>query len=91
MKTKLNPLQVFDRIETELAYLLKKWNENTTVSNNQHSVEEWLMYVEDYLNEAKHILSREARQTANPKALDNCRKMAAMLVVCMQQHGVNYR
>ena len=48
--------EVYKLIDGERAYQQHKWNE-TTSSKGHHSVEEWFMYIEDYVNEAKHILS----------------------------------
>jgi hypothetical protein len=43
------------------------------------------MYIEDYITEAKHILSRENVQSAYPKAMSIMRKVAAMTVCAMEQ------
>lgn len=83
--------EVYKAIDSERDYQDLRWNEDTTVSKNIHTLEDWYMYIEDYLNEAKHILSREARQDANPKALDIMRKVSAMAVCAMEAHGVNQR
>lgn len=83
--------QVYEAINSERDYQDSRWNENTTASKGQHSPEEWYVYIEDYINEAKHILSRENVQSAYPKAMDIMRKVASMTVAAMEQHGVNYR
>ena len=44
------------------------------------------MFIEDYVNEAKHILSRESKQVADSKGMDIMRKVAAMAVCAMEQH-----
>lgn len=84
-------LEVYQAIDSERKYQDQKWNEQTTTSKNIHSLEEWIMYVEDYLNEAKHTLSRMARQDADPLVKNTIRKATAMLVCCMEQHGVKNR
>jgi hypothetical protein len=83
--------EVYKAIDSERNYQNSRWNEDTTTSENIHTLEDWYMYIEDYVNEAKHILSREARQTANPKALDIMRKVSAMAVCAMEAHGVKQR
>lgn len=83
--------EIYKAIDSERDYQDKRWNENTTASKGKHSPEEWLMYMEDYINEAKHILSRESVQNGYPKAMDIMRKVAAMAVCAMEQHGVNNR
>jgi hypothetical protein len=82
---------IYVAIDSERDYQDSRWNENTTASKGQHSPEEWYMYMEDYINEAKHILSREPVQSAYPKAMDIMRKVASMAVCAMEQHGVANR
>lgn len=82
---------VYKAIDSERDYQNSRWNENTTTSKNKHTFEDWIMYIEDYLAEAKHILSREARQIADPKASDIMRKVAAMAVCSLEEHGVKQR
>lgn len=76
---------VYKLIDGEREYQDKRWNRETTVSEGEHTPEAWLIYMEDYLNEAKHIISREATQTANPKAMEIIRKVTAMGVAAMEQ------
>jgi hypothetical protein len=83
--------QVYKAIDTEREYQNMMWNESTTASKGQHSPEEWYMYMEDYINQAKHILSRENVQSSYPKAMDIMRKVASMAVCAMEQHGVKER
>jgi hypothetical protein len=49
------------------------------------------MYVEDYVSEAKHILSREPIQAARQKAIHIMRKVTALGVAAMEQHGAPRR
>jgi len=77
---------VYKLIDGERDYQNKRWNRETTVSEGYHqSPEEWIMYMEDYLAEAKHILSREPTQFANPQAMEIIRKVTAMGVSAMEQ------
>lgn len=82
---------VYSAIDSERDYQDSRWNESTTASKGQHSPEEWYMYMEDYINEAKHILSRENVQSAYPKAMNIMRKVASMAVCAMEQHGTEKR
>lgn len=82
---------VYAAIDTERDYQSKKWTPETTTSNGQHSFEEWFMYIEDYVNEAKHILSREKKKDADEKAAHIMRKVAALAVAAMEQLGVPLR
>jgi hypothetical protein len=79
--------EVYALIDGEREYQNSRWNENTTTSKNKHALEEWMIYIEDYLAEAKHIISREARQTSDPKVQAIFRKVASMLVCAMEEHG----
>lgn len=82
---------VYYCIDTERDYQDLLWNVTTTTTKGMHSVAEWLVYIEDYLNEAKHLLSRGAEQDIASRALDNMRKIAAMAVACMEQNGCSIR
>jgi hypothetical protein len=77
---------VYRLIDGERDYQDKKWNPSTTTSDGIHSVEEWLVYIEDYVNEAKHILARESKDVADIRAMNIMRKVAAMAVCAMEQH-----
>lgn len=83
--------KVYEAIDTEREYQNERWNSETTSSGGVHSPEEWFMYIEDYVNEAKHILSRENVQTGHPKSMEIMRKVAGMSVCAMEQLGVKNR
>jgi hypothetical protein len=78
---------VYALIDGERAYQDRRWNDDTTESGGVHSFEEWFTYIEDYVSEAKHILSREPIQTARPKAAAIMRKVAGMAVCAMEHNG----
>jgi hypothetical protein len=82
---------VYAALDSERAYQDTRWNESTTTSEGKHSLEEWIVYMEDYSAEAKHLLSRMSTQEAYPKALEIIRKVTAMGVACMEQHGAPRR
>ena len=88
---KMSRKVVYKAIDSERNYQDSRWNEETTSSGGQHSPEEWFMYIEDYVNEAKHILSRKNVNEAYPKAMDIMRKVAGMAVAAMEQNGTNNR
>lgn len=83
--------EVYATINGERDYQDSRWNAETTTSAGQHTFEEWIVYIEDYLAEAKHILSREPAQTAQPKVAHIMRKVTTMGVACMEQHGAPRR
>ncbi len=53
-----------------------------------HSVEEFIVYMDSYLSEAKHQISREP---GNQSALDTLRKVVCLGIACFEQHGVPQR
>lgn len=77
--------EVYKLIDGEREYQNSKWNAETTASNGIHSPEEWFMYIEDYVNEAKHCLSRKSVKDGYPEAMNIMRKVAAMAVCAMEQ------
>lgn len=90
-RLKTTRLEVYAALNDERCYQDSLWNEMTTTSKGQHTFEEWIVYMEDYLAEAKHILSREVAQTAQPKVAHIMRKVTALGVHCMEQHGAPWR
>lgn len=83
--------EVYSVIDSERTYQDSKWNSETTYTGGLHSLEEWFMYIEDYVNEAKHILSRESINDSKTRCTDIMRKVAGMAVCAMEQHGADYR
>jgi len=83
---KLTRQHVYELIDGEREYQDKRWTIETG-ARVVHSPEEWLVYIEDYVNEAKHIMSREAYGICEPKAMSIMRKIAAMAVCAMEQNG----
>ena len=78
---------VYEAVDTERDYQDSRWNASTTTSRGIHSQTEWLAYIEDYLREAQHILARTARQEARERVNHIMRKIAAMAVSAMEEHG----
>lgn len=79
--------EVYEAIDSERDYQDLRWE------HHNHSPEEWLMYIEDYINEAKHIASRNFynENDCMKKLTDTFRKVAAMSVCAMEQIGVEKR
>ena len=76
---------VYKLIDGEREYQDSIWNCNTTSSCGIHTPEEWILYIEDYLAEAKHILARRSVATSYPEAMAIFRKVASMCVAAMEQ------
>lgn len=79
---------VYEAIDGERDYQDERWNFNT---HGSHSITEFLTYIRDYTEEALHIECREEDETANAKAIDIIRKIAALGVACMEQYGAPLR
>lgn len=79
--------EVYAAIDTERDYQDNKWNPQTTTIAGHRSFAEWFVYIEDYVNEAKHSLSRETKKEADREAANIMRKVAAMAVAAMEQLG----
>jgi hypothetical protein len=78
--------EVYKLIDGERDYQDKRWSVDTTDSGGKHSSPvEWVAFMEDYLAEAKHILSRNSVSVSYPKAMDIIRKVTALGVASMEQ------
>jgi hypothetical protein len=84
--------KVYEALDSERAYQESRWHpENNPQSKYNHSLEEWFTYMEDYIAEAKHILSRQSDAVAQPQAAAIMRKVTAMGVCALEQHGCERR
>lgn len=83
--------EVYRAIDTERVYQDKRWNRDTTTSEGNHTVGEWVLYMQDYLEEARQQLTRMADPVSTQLALNTVRKITAMGVVCMEQNGAPTR
>jgi len=80
--------EVYEAIDGERTYQ-RKWEKSD--SEGKHSFSEWFAYMEDYIDEAQHILAREMQQDAYPKVAHIMRKVTAMGVAAMEQLGAPRR
>jgi hypothetical protein len=83
--------EVFDAINGERNYQDHKWNEDTTESGGRHTLTEWIMFIEDYVDEAKRVYSREPDPDASIFVQHTLRKIAALAVAAMEEHGAQTR
>lgn len=87
MDKKISRKLVYEHIDGERDYQDMVWNPDTTSSHGNHSWEEWFCYMEDYIREAEHILSRQPKQTADIQAAHIARKVAALAVAALENLG----
>lgn len=89
MANKATRHAVYEVLDSERSYQEHRWGDEHR--RNPHSVTEFLVYMRDYVEEALHFLSREADPEASERALHWVRKVAALGVSCMEQHGAPFR
>lgn len=73
--------RIYQLIDEEREYQDQKWGREKI-----NTIEQWLVYIEDYVIEAKHIISRDTPENTWDKCLNNIRKIAAMSVCAMEQY-----
>jgi hypothetical protein len=79
---------VFKAIDSERDYQQRRWGvrqENGTFKEIPRSVEQFILYMEDYLLQAKHQITREAGEFTSKETI---RKVVTLGVACLEQHGV---
>jgi hypothetical protein len=77
--------RIYKILDGERDYQDERWG---TDPNRNHEIASWILYMEDYLKEAKTIASRNEDETL---ALDALRKVVALGVKCFEVHGVSER
>jgi hypothetical protein len=87
----INRTEVWKAIDSERDYQDFRWNPSTSTSGGQHTVSEWILYMEAYLHEARQKVSTQASPKAEEEALECLRKVTAMGVACMEQNGAPQR
>lgn len=73
--------EVFNVINDERVYQDRKWG---SLETNPHEVGSWLTIMRSLLNDAERAYTSERGDTG---ALDEIRKVVAVGVACMEQHG----
>lgn len=77
--------EVVSALESEDAYCQSRWKAGTPNGRpyDDRSLDEWILYMEDYLQEARH----QSTRGDEPAALHTLRKVVNMGVTCMARHG----
>lgn len=83
--------EVYKAIDSERTYQEVRWSPAVTNTGHKHSILEWLAYIRDYAEEAMHIESRKATPEADKECIHILRKIGALAVVAMEQHGAPHR
>lgn len=82
--------EVFDVLSAERDYqqFLRNAADGTPPTTEEYkSIEQLLLYMADYLQEASHSISRTWGPTGDQKALHAVRKVTALGVAMMEIHG----
>lgn len=82
--------KAIDAVWQERDYQDTLWNASTTPTGGVHSNLEFLVFIQDYVQEAFHKSSREAGAELD-FTRDSLRKIAALAIAAMEQNGVSYR
>jgi hypothetical protein len=83
--------EIYAAIDGERTYQ-DGWKDATlTDSGGLHSVHEFVSYVHDYATEALHVGCRKPDPVCIDFQLHALRKIAALAVAAMEQHGVRLR
>lgn len=75
--------EVYRAIDAERDYQDGRWTPKTTSTSGRHSVAEFVLFMDEYLSQARKELSRNGEPAASSMALDTLRKVVAMGVACM--------
>ncbi len=79
--------EVYQVLDLERQYQNQKWA-NGDAKHNPHSVSAWILFMEHHLQKARTLASTSADETP---ALHEIRKVTALGVVTMEQHGAPLR
>lgn len=86
--------EVYKALDSERAYQNKRWcrtEPEQAAGHNPHSVIEWLSYMRYYIDKGLETATISNDPDASKQALEFARKVAALGVVCMEQHGAPVR
>lgn len=81
----MNRQEVYRIIDNERDYQDGIWGPQ---HDKHHEVESYVLYMEDYLNKARHELSHKSGVYSG---LDMLRKVVALGIACFESHGVPER
>lgn len=77
-----NMKAVFSAIKEEREYQDIRWG---TLEENPHEIAAYVLFIEQYVSVARTLLTKGNNDS---QVLDAVRKIAALGVACMEEHGV---
>lgn len=78
--------KALEAIRSEREYQDRLWG--SAESKGQHTVPEFILFMQNYLREAEDVVCRFASPKCDEEALHIIRKVVAMGVACMEQNGI---
>ena len=81
--------EAVEAIRGEIEYQDRLWGGEA--SGGEHTVSEWILFMQNYLAEAAYIVCRKAAPQCDEAALHIIRKVTTMGVRCMEQNGIFQR
>ncbi len=75
-----------DALISERLYQERIWSKDTTASKGHHSDMEFIVFIDDYLREAIHVVSRKPEPMCSEFATQNIRKIAAMILASAEKN-----
>jgi hypothetical protein len=93
MVDKTSRADVYGAIDSERDYqdMRIERDGSTSAGEHYHTPEEYLLYMEHYMLEARRIASTTWGPAAKPAILDVLRKVTALGVACMEDNGAPRR
>jgi hypothetical protein len=82
---------VYDIIDSERDYQDFRWGYTLSMDRpgkGERSIDEFTNYIKAYTDELFHFSITES---STEQMMDNMRKIAALAVACMEQHGATWR
>ncbi len=85
--------EVYESIDSERDYQDMRWREGGAEGGgaNDHEADAFVTYIDYYLQEAKKIASTTPSVARGQLLQDALRKVAALCVGCMEEHGAPKR
>lgn len=84
--------QVYAALDSERAYQeMRIVRDGSTSVERPHSAEEYLVYMDVYLTEAKRVASHTWGPEAQQKIMEVVRKVTALGVACGEANGMPHR
>lgn len=82
--------QVYAALDSEREYQERKWGPDQSTAGGEHTVEDFIVYIDVYLHYAKMATNLPVAKR-HPELMNIMRKIAALGVRCMELHGAPVR